>query len=69
VLSCLQGLQSFSLVLIFLATDTKYLLNSFAISWWLLTGVPSIFKVVTFSELPVLLVSDLSMSQIVLFFI
>ena len=31
MLSTLEGLNSFCLVLIFLATDEKYLLNSFAI--------------------------------------
>jgi hypothetical protein len=47
--------------------DKKYLLNSFAVFWWLLTEAPSIFKVLTLSVIPVFLVSDLTVSQTVLF--
>jgi hypothetical protein len=36
-------------------------------SWWLLTGVPSIFKVIVLSVFLVLLVSNLTISQMVLF--
>jgi hypothetical protein len=54
-------------VLIFLAMDKKYLLISFDITWWLLIEVPPIFKVVALSVFLVLLVSNLTISQIVLF--
>jgi hypothetical protein len=54
-------------VLIFLAMDKKYLLNSFAITSWLLIEVPPIFKVIALLVFLVLLVSNLTISQSNLF--
>ena len=53
--------------LILLATVKKYLLNAFAISWRSVIEFPSTFKVLIFSVLPVLLVSQFTVSHIVLF--
>jgi hypothetical protein len=67
VLSMLWELSSFCLVLILLAVVKNYVLNAFAISWQLLIEFPSIFKVLIFSVLPVLLVFKFTTFQIVLF--
>ena len=66
----MSRLQLFGLVLVelmFSAIGTKYLLNTFTISWLFVIEVPLTFKVLILSVYPDLLISSLTMSQTVLF--